>query len=430
MKRVSVGLVGFGTVGTGVARILLERSQDLAARVGIQLDLKHVVDVDLSRDRGLRLPEGVLTDRLEAVLNDPEITVVIELVGGTTVARQVVLDALGRGKAVVTANKALLAVHGREVLECAARNHTSVSFEASTAGGVPVIMALRDGLVANRIESIVAILNGTSNYILTRMTEAHVSYKVALQEAQVRGFAEADPSLDVNGADSAHKLAILARIGFGADFDFDRIFCRGIQDLDLMDIEYARELGYVIKLLAIGKRTDGGLDLRVHPALVPFNNVLAEVRGPNNAVLIHGDAVGDVLLQGAGAGQMPTASAVVSDLVDVVLGKAQITFDNFRIFPGRIPHADLVDISHVHGSYYVRFSALDQPGVLAGIAGALARHNISILSVIQKETRTTGSVPLVMMTEIAEEASMRAAIGEIDRMPFVTDGSVWMRVER
>lgn len=438
MKKVSVGLIGFGTVGSGVARILLERRQELSARAGVDLELKRIVDLDLTSDRGVVLPESMLTDKVEAVLDDAEITTVIELIGGTEAARKVVLDALNRGKAVVTANKALLAVHGREILEAASANGTSVSFEASTAGGVPVIMTLRDGLVANRVQSITAILNGTANYILTRMTEDHVSYESALAEAQTQGFAEADPTLDVDGTDSAHKLAILARIGFGVDFDFEDIYRQGITGIDLADIEYAGELGYVIKLLAIGRRlapndseeTGKTLDLRVHPTLVRSDSVLATVRGANNAVLIHGDAVGNVLLHGRGAGQMPTASAVVSDLIDVALGKAKITFDSFRVFPGRMPREELVDISHTRGSYYVRFSVLDHPGVLAGIAGALGKHNLSILSVIQKEARPSGSVPVVMMTDLTEETGMAQVIAEVDNMPFVTAPSIWLRVQR
>ncbi len=438
MKKVAIGLVGFGTVGSGVARILLERRVELSARSGVDLVLKRIVDLDTTSDRGLTLPPGLLTDNLQALLDDPEISVVVELVGGTTVARTIVLDALKRGKAVVTANKALLAVHGREILEAASVNGTSVSFEASTAGGVPVIMTLRDGLVANRVHSIIAILNGTANYILTRMTESHVRYETALAEAQAMGYAEADPSLDVSGGDTAHKLAILARIAFGVDFDFRQIFCQGINGIDLADIEYAAELGYVIKLLAVARRLDdteaahvgARLDLRVHPTLLPAQSVLAGVRGSNNAILIHGDAVGNILLHGRGAGRMPTASAVVSDLIDVALGKAKITFDSFRVFPGRIPTENLVDVSRTQGSYYVRFSVLDHPGVLAGIAGVLAQEKLSILSVIQKEARSTGSVPIVMMTELAEEAAMARAMAQIDRMPFVTAPSVWMRVQR
>ena len=438
MKKLSIGLVGLGTVGSGVARILLERRQELSARAGVDLELKRIVDLDTTSDRGVALPSGMLTSNLAAVMDDAEIGVVIELVGGTDVARTIVLDALGRRKAVVTANKALLAVHGREILETASANGVSVSFEASTAGGVPVIMALRDGLVANRVVSITAILNGTANYILTRMTQSHVPYETALAEAQAQGFAEADPTLDVDGTDTAHKLAILARIAFGADFHFEKITRRGIANIDLADIEYAGELGYVIKLLAIARRlapdeadkAGGELDLRVHPALVPAGSVLAGVSGPNNAVLIHGDAVGNILLHGRGAGQMPTASAVVSDLIDVALGKAKLTFDGFRVFPQRSPTQTLADVSHIQGSYYVRFSVLDQPGVLAHIAGVLAKRELSILSVIQKEARTTGSVPIVMMTNIAEAAGMTQAIDEIDQMPFVTAPSVWMRVQR
>lgn len=430
MKEVGVGLVGLGTVGTGVARILLERGEDLARRAGVRLNLRRIVDIDLERDRGLKLPEGLLSDNLDDITGDDEITCAVELVGGVGTARDIIERLIDAGKSVVTANKALLAEAGSAILAGAAEKGVSVAFEASVCGGVPIILAIRDGLVANRLQSIVGIVNGTANFILTSMKKQGLSYEEALEQAQQLGYAEAEATLDVEGGDSAHKLAILAQLGFGVDFDFKDISVEGITHIDVSDIRFAAELGYEVKLLAIGLRTPEGLELRVHPAMIPQSHPLAPVDGPMNAVLVKGDNVGPLTFEGQGAGQMPTASAVVSDLVDAALGKAKITFDSFGFLPGKTRRETLRPIGAHRGSCYLRFTALDQPGVLAQVAGCLGRHSISILSVVQKEARRGAGVPIVMMTDEAEESGLRKAISEIDRLDCIQAPTVWIRVER
>ena len=429
MKEFSVGLVGLGTVGTGVARILLEQGDALAERTGVRLRLKRIVDIDLTGDRGLRLPAGLLSGDLNDILRDGEIACGVELVGGVGAARDIVEKLIDAGKSVVTANKALLAEFGPAILRKAAERGVSVSFEASVCGGIPIILAIRDGLVANRIESIVGIVNGTANFILTSMKKEGLSYSRALARAQELGYAEADPTLDVEGGDSAHKLAILAQLAFGVDFEMREISTEGITQVEASDIAYAAELGYEVKLLAIGRRRDAGLELRVHPALIPQSHPLAWVDGPRNAVLVTGDNVGPLLFEGQGAGQMCTASAVVSDLVDAALGKTKITFESFRFLPGRTRREPLRPAAEHRGRCYLRFTALDHPGVLAQVAGCLGRHGISILSVVQKEARGGAGVPIVMMTDTAEEAALRKAVSEIDRLDCIQARTVWIRVE-
>jgi len=430
MKEVNVGLVGLGTVGAGVAQILLEQGDALAERTGVRLRLKRIVDVDTTSDRGIALPEGVLSDDLDALLADDEITCGVELVGGVGVARDIIEKLIDAGKSVVTANKALLAEAGSTVLARAAQKGVSVAFEASVCGGVPILLALRDGLVANRVESIVGIVNGTANFILTRMKRDGLSYADALAQAQEMGYAEADPTLDVEGGDSAHKLAILAQLGFGIDFDFAEVRTEGITRLEVQDIQNADEMGYEVKLLAIGRRSGDAFELRVHPAMIASTHPLAHVDGPMNAVLVNGDNVGPLMFEGQGAGRMCTASAVVSDLVDAALGKAKITFDHLRFLPGRTQRTTLRPIAELVCRYYVRFTAEDRPGVLAQIAGCLGRHEISILSVVQKEARGGAGVPIVMMSDEAREASFREAIAEIDRLECIHAPTVWVRVER
>ncbi|MBM4038502.1 MAG: homoserine dehydrogenase, partial [Planctomycetes bacterium] len=384
-KTCYVGLVGFGTVGGGVAKILLTDAGKLRAKTGIQIVLRRICDVDLTRDRGVRVPEGVLTNDLDAVLKDPEIEVVVELVGGTTVAKEITLRAIAAGKRVVTANKALLAEHGRELFRAARERGVSISFEASVGGGIPIIAALRDGLIANDIESIMGIVNGTCNYILTRMSVAGATYEQALAEAQSHGYAERDPRFDVEGIDSAHKLAILAALGFAADFHYPDIYVEGITRLEPIDIAFAAEFGYALKLLAIGKRVNAELELRVHPTLLPNEHPLAAVHDVFNGIFVRGSAVGDTMFYGRGAGQMPTASAIVSDIVDILLGKAKHTFERLRLFPGRTESLRVRSIEESESRYYLRFAAVDRPGVLAKIAGEFGRHDISIASVLQKE---------------------------------------------
>ena len=428
-KTCCVGLVGFGTIGSGVAKILLEHAEQLKAKTGIELVLKRICDLDLTTDRGVAVPDGVLTSNLADVLDDPDISVVIELVGGITFAKDLTLKAIAAGKSVVTANKALLAEAGRELFQAAREQGVSISFEASVGGGIPVIAAIRDGLIANDIQSIVGIVNGTCNYILTRMTAEGTSYHDALAEAQRLGYAEADPTLDVGGIDTAHKLAILSAIGFAADFHYDGIHVEGITSIDPTDIEYAAELGYKLKLLAIGKRFDDELELRVHPTLLPREHPLASVNDVFNAVCVTGSAVGKTMFYGRGAGQMPTASAVVADLVDILLGKAKRTFERLRLLPGRTENLRVRQIDEAFSRYYLRFSAIDRPGVLASIAGEFGHHDISIASVIQKERRATEAVPLVIMTHHAREANLRRALAAIDPLGVVEGNPVVIRVE-
>lgn len=428
MKRCGVAIVGWGTVGSGVAGLLLSKRQELAQRTGADLELRWVVDTDLERPRDFSVPQELLSRDLQDVLDDPEVEVVAELVGGTERTRDLVLRLLDVGKHVVTANKALLATQGRELFAAARKRGVALAFEASTAGGVPVIRALAEGLVANRIESIVGVVNGTANFVLTQMARHNMSYRRALALAQEEGYAERDPSLDVKGVDSAHKLAILARTGMGVDFDFEEIPCQGITELELCDLQYAWELGYAIKLLAVARHQEGELELRVHPALLPRRHPLAWVDGIFNAVCIHGDAVGDVVLYGQGAGQMPTASAVVADLVDVALGRAQKTFQQLS---APVEKVHLRPSADIETQYYLRFQALDRPGTLAQIAGVLGRDQISILSVMQKEAPAESVfVPVVIMTHPAREEHLARAMARIDGLDVVEGPSIWLRTEQ
>ena len=428
MKRCGVAIVGWGTVGSGVAGLLLSKRQELAQRTGADLELRWVVDTDLERPRDFSVPQELLSRDLQDVLDDPEVEVVAELVGGTEQTRDLVLRLLDVGKHVVTANKALLATQGRELFAAARKRGVALAFEASTAGGVPVVRALAEGLVANRIESIVGVVNGTANFVLTQMARHNMSYEQALALAQEEGYAERDPTLDVEGVDSAHKLAILARTGMAVDFDFEDIPCKGITELELCDLQYAWELGYAIKLLAVARHREGELELRVHPALLPRRHPLAWVDGVFNAVCIHGDAVGDVVLYGQGAGQMPTASAVVADLVDVALGRAQKTF---RQLSAPVEKVRLRPTTDIETQYYLRFQALDRPGTLAQIAGVLGRDQISILSVMQKEAPAESVfVPVVIMTHPAREEHLARAMARIDGLDVVEGPSIWLRTEQ
>jgi len=429
MNTVNVGLVGFGTVGSGVASILLEKAELLQARTGQGLRLKRVCDQDLATPRRITPPKEILTDNSAQVLDDPDVAIVVELIGGIEGARKLILDALDRGKHVVTANKALLATHGRELFKRAWQKGVCIMFEASVGGGIPIIAAVREGFIANRIGSIFGIVNGTSNYILTRMSHENVSYEEALTEAQERGYAEKDPTLDVGGGDSAHKLAILARLGFGADFDFDQISVEGIVGLELIDVQFAREMGYAIKLLAIGKQVEQELELRVHPTLLPASHPLSSVGDVFNAVFVQGDAIGDAMLYGRGAGRMPTASAVVADIVSIVLGNGPRAFSQLRLFPGRTPREKVRPPEVIESRYYMRFKVKDQPGVLAAISGILAEHGISIASVVQRGRSEREAVPVLLITHLAKEQGMRAALQQIDRLDLVLAPSKVIRVE-
>jgi homoserine dehydrogenase len=431
MKTTKVALVGMGTVGTGVARLLLGHAERLARHAGSRLELAEVVVKDLTRVRDIELPPGILSDDLTRITKNTEIEAVALLVGGLEPARTIALRILESGKHLITANKALLAEHGPELFDRARELDRSIAFDASVAGGIPIITNICQCFTANQIRSLRGILNGTTNYIVSRMDEEESSYSEALAEAQRLGYAEADPTMDVSGADAAQKLAILAHIAFGARVHWREIPCVGIDTLDSADLKYARELGYRIKLIAEAKLTDDGLEAHVSPTLVKLGRPLAEVRGPYNAISIVGSAVGDLFLHGQGAGQMPTASSVVADLIDTVSGRAQITFRNLELWSKRTMHTQLCDFGHLPGRYYLRFLVHDHPGVLAEIAGVLGRHDISIASIIQHEpSQTIGQrlVPLVIMTHRTEEGAARNAVAEIASLKTVATTAVKMRV--
>jgi len=431
MDIVKVAIVGFGTIGSGVARLLLERQERVFRHAGRRVELARVVDPDLSSPRNVALPDGLLTDDLSQVTGDPQIVAVAQLIGGLEPARSIALTLLESGKDVITANKALLAEHGPELFARARQLGRSIAFEASVAGGIPIIAAIGQSLSANRIESIHAILNGTSNFILTRMEEQGTDYAGSVAEAQRLGYAEADPTMDVDGSDAAQKLAILAHLGFGARVNWREIPRTGINTVEVADLRYAKELGYSIKLLAVAELVPEGLELHVSPTLVRHHTPLAEVRGAYNAVRVVGDAVGRVFFYGLGAGQTPTASAVVADLIDTVLGRAAITFRTLELWSEtrKVPVA-VRDPAKVPGRFYLRFHVEDRPGVLSEIAGILGRHDISIASVIQHETEeeADGVVTLVIMTHTAAEGALIDAIDVINALSCVCGPIVRMRV--
>lgn len=431
-----VGLIGCGTVGAGVARLLLEEPDRLAARAGRPLQLRRVVVRDPSKPRPACLPAHLITTDVNEVIRDPEIDVAVELVGGVDWARRAVLDLLEAGKDVVTANKALLALHGAEVFDAARRFDRAVAFEASVAGGIPIIAALTQGLAANQITALQGILNGTCNFILTGMTETNRTYADCLAEAQSLGYAEADPTLDVDGTDTAHKLAILAQIAFGATVPFEAIGRRGIADIADLDIRYARELGYTIKLLAESWLAENQLALHVSPVLLRHQAPLAQVRGSYNAVHLVGDVVGDTLYYGRGAGQSPTASAVLADLIDLAVGRAQRTFHTLRLWSDRGQRPRLRESGTVKSRFYLRACVEDKPGVLADVTRVLAEHHISIASVIQHESPDEAEGPasvgegvqLVIMTHTAPTGALREAVQQIDRFRFLSGPSVYYPV--
>ncbi len=427
-----IALIGCGTVGGGVARLLLEQGERLAARAGRPLALRRVVVRDADKPRPAALPRALITTDLQQVLNDPSVQVGVELVGGVDWAKQAVFSLLEAGKDVVTANKALLAQHGAEVFDAARRHGRAVAFEASVAGGVPIVAALAECLAANEIQSLQGILNGTCNFILTSMTEKGQTYADALAEAQRRGYAEADPTLDVNGTDAAHKLAILVQLAFGLAVPVDAIERRGIADIDALDIRFAGELGYTIKLLAETWRMGDKLALHVSPVLLRKQAPLAMVRGAYNAIHVVGDAVGDALFAGRGAGQMPTASAVVADLIDLAVGRAQMTFETLKLWSARTQAPPLYPSASVRTRFYLRLFVEDRPGVLADVTRVLANHHISIASVIQHEApedHEGGRVHLVIMSHTALTGDFRAAVAELDRLQRVVPPSVYFPVE-
>ena len=429
-KKVStfgVAIVGCGTVGGAAATLLTRDAEILRSRIGPRLQLRHVVDIDFANAERLGLDKRLFRKDLDVVLKDKSVGVVVELIGGTTAARSVIERAVRAGKCVVTANKALLAQHGNELWALARKHGVCIAFEASCAGGIPIIRALHDGLIANRIDALYGIVNGTCNHILTSMTQQGKSYAEALAEAQRAGLAEADPTLDVAGIDSAHKLAILAALAFGRKIDFRAIPAEGIDSLQLCDVEYGQELGYVVKLLAIAQRQGDGITLRVRPAFISKEHPLAWVSGPFNAISVYGHATGHTMYYGRGAGGMPTASSVVADIASVATGVAQQCFDQLGIWPDRAQKARQLPIDAVRSRYYLRVMAEDRPGVLAQVATVLGRRNISISSVLQHEPAggsDSSGVPVVITTYRAMEGSVRQALSEVDALDVIKGKSV------
>lgn len=434
MEKTNVAIVGLGTVGSGVARLLLDHGDRTARHAGRTMWLKKAVVRDLTRPRDVELPDGVLTDSLQEIIDDDEITVVAQLIGGLEPARTIMLALLESGKDIVTANKALLAEHGAELFTRARELGRSIAFEASVAGGIPIIANISQCLSANQIGSLEGILNGTSNFIVTQMDENGASYDDVVREAQRLGYAESDPTMDVDGTDAAQKLAILAHLAFGATVDWSQIPRTGIDGLDPEDLLYAQKLGFRIKLLAIANLAVDGLELSVSPTLVPVGTPLAEVRDAYNAIQVIGDAVGPVFYHGQGAGQMPTASAVAADLIDTAVGRTRLTFQTLEYFStNQPPRVKLRDGDTSTGRYYFRLSVSNHPGTLASIAAVLAEHGISIASVIQHEGREGGPqrdpVPLVIMTHMANEGEARAATENIQALDSVTGTVVRLRVK-
>jgi len=422
MEEVKIGLLGFGTVGTGVFELLEKNRELIKERIGLVPVIKKILVRDLKKSRNTQVNPELFTTSFEEILEDPEISIVCELIGGISPAKDYVLRALQKGKEVVTANKAILAEYGDEIWGEALKNGRFLGFEASVGGGIPIIKTLREALIGNEIKSIVGIVNGTTNYILTKMLEENMDFREALKEAQKKGYAEADPTLDINGMDAAHKIAILASLSFGSFIKSSQVYVEGIEDIDLMDLTFAKNFGYIIKLLAFAIKQKNYIEVRVHPTLIPENHVLASIRLNYNAFYLTGDFVGDVLLYGLGAGKEPTASAVVSDIITA------IEFSYFRKKPFiKYPLTfsqksyKIRSMDEVEFKYYFRFSALDKPGVLSKISGVLGKYNISIASVVQiGRQKKKQAVPIVMLTHEAKEKNVAKALEEIDNLEVVS----------
>ncbi len=426
---VNVGIIGFGIVGSGTAKILVENGDLLKERLGFAVQLRRIADLDIVRDRGIKIPDGVLTKDVNMIFDDPDVHIVAELIGGIRPAKDFILRAIQSKKHVVTANKALLATEGADIFTAAREAGVEVGFEASVAGAIPIIKVIKESLIANRIKAIYGIINGTSNYILTKMTDQHMEFADALKEAQALGYAEADPTLDIEGIDTAHKLTILSTLAYGIPLSFNSVHIEGISGIATQDIGFATELGYKVKLLAITKEADGEIELRVHPTMLPKDYLIAKVDGPFNAIYVDGDATGSTLYYGRGAGSVPTGSAVVSDIADIARNIRKDATGRVPTIPLTFQDARIKKIDEVLSRYYFRFSALDKPGVLSKISGILGSHNISIASVIQKGRRIGEEVPLVVLTHEAREKDVTKALGEIDALPVVMGRTVFIRVE-
>ena len=433
MKSVKVGLIGFGTIGVGMIRILQQNGTCISDRLGASVEILKIADLDITTDRGIKVDKKLLTTNADEVLTDPNIDIVVELIGGYEPARSFILKAIDQGKHVVTANKALLAIHGEEIFAAAEKHQVSVGFEASVGGAIPIIRSIREAFVANRIESIEGIMNGTANYILSKMSDENLNFDVVLKEAQAMGFAEADPTFDVEGIDSAHKIAVLSRLAYGTPVNIDDIYVQGISRISPEDIACAHELGYRIKLLAVSKYDGQALDIRVHPAMIPETKPLANVNGVMNAIMIRDDLMEENILVGHGAGALPTGSAVVADVVEIarnVLSGAKNRVPAQSFQKAKIKNIPVRDISEIESDYFLRFLVVDEPGVLSAITGILGDNQISIESVIQRHRDDNGQgVPLVMMTHRAQEKNIQQALKEIDQLDAICEKTILIRVE-
>jgi homoserine dehydrogenase len=433
MKSIKVGLLGIGTVGSGTFNVLKRNQQEIAARAGRAIEITMVADLDVERARQLTNGEVAVVNDAKLVVNNPDIDIVVELIGGYGIAKDLVLQAIANGKHVVTANKALIAMHGNEIFKAAQEKGVNVAFEAAVAGGIPIIKALREGLTANSIQWIAGIINGTTNFILSEMRDKGLDFDVVLKEAQRLGYAEADPTFDIEGVDAAHKLTIMASIAFGIPVQFSKAHVEGITKLQATDIRYAEQLGYRIKLLGITKRTAGGIELRVHPTLIPSKRLIANVEGAMNAVLVRGDAVGDTLYYGKGAGAEPTASAVIADLVDITrlaTADPEHRVPHLAFQPNAMADTPILPMAEITTSYYLRMHVADQPGVLADVTRILADSSISIDAMLQKEpaageTRTD----IIMLTHQTQEKNVEAAIAKIEALATVVGAVTKIRLE-
>jgi homoserine dehydrogenase len=427
MNSIKVGIIGFGTVGAGVASALLTNSDVMERRTGVKAELARIADLDITSDRGVEIPPGILTTDVNQLIDD--VDVVVELVGGIDHAKKFIAAALEKGKPVVTANKALIAKHGEELFAIAEKSGTDIYYEASVAGGIPVIKALKEGLVANRITRIVGILNGTCNYILTKMEKESVDFDSVLAEAQELGYAEADPSLDIDGFDTAHKTAILASLAYGEWFGTDPVFVEGIRGIELTDIKYAMEMGYKIKLLGIIKQENHDVQIRVHPTLIPQDTLLAGISSVFNGVLITGDYAGDSLYYGQGAGRDATASSVVADIMDVALNQEFGSHRRVPDFRTGSQFGKVIEMDDVMSRYYIRLQVIDKPKVVASVSEILGNQNISISSIMQSEESAGEEVPLLILTHFAKEGDINTALEEIQALECVHGTPVKIRIE-
>jgi homoserine dehydrogenase len=433
LKQLNVGILGLGTVGGGTYTVLARNGEEMARRTGVHIKVTHVADKNIERINELTRGEVSMTDDAFALVANPEVDVIVELIGGCTVAKDLVLKAIANKKHVVTANKALIALHGNEIFSAAQKAGVMVAYEAAVAGGIPIIKALREGLGANRIQWIAGIINGTTNFILTEMREKGLAYQDVISEAQRLGYAEADPTFDVEGIDAAHKLVIMSAIAFGMPLKFNEVYTEGITQLAQVDIQYAKELGYIVKLLGIAKRTDKGVELRVHPTLIPEKRLVANVDGAMNAVLVQGDAIGPTLYYGAGAGAEPTASAVIADLIDVARLKDTTSTQRVPALgyqADQIQDLAVLPIAEINSAYYLRMHATDKPGVIAAVTKILADKSISIDAMIQKEQPAeTTKTDMVFLTHKTVEKNIDIAITEIEALAAVTGRVVKLRME-